>query len=179
MLNTDTIMDIHCAEERINIYIALEDINYEWSKVSILQVLDLWNAGFSLNYISEEVQREYDEVALLIMDLDDYLFHPRSRNVQLSEPLKNLSPRYYGNKRNFFKNIDEEYLVFTNIGDEVIWNERDVIMFESLWNTGYSIETIAADVKRTEFEVILLVIDRCRLHRIKPRESGLGGHENH
>lgn len=172
---TDTLLNTHASKVRSMIYIALEDINYSWSKKSILRVLNLWNAGFSLEFISKDVEREFDEVALLIMDLDHYLFLPRSRNIQLSEPLKNLSPRFQGNKKRFFKDLNEEYLVFEQYVDELYWDERDVRKFEKLWNQGYSIKRIAIQVQRTEFEVMLLVMDRCRLRYIAPRPSGREG----
>ena len=172
---TDTLMTTHCTEERSKLYIALENLNYEWKRSSILQVLDMWNAGFSLDMISQEIQRDYDEIALLIIELNDYLFSSRNRGVNLSNPLKNLSPRYYGNRSRFFENIHEEYVVFETSGDELFWDERHVITCENLWNLGYSTESIAQHVKRRELEVILLVIDRCRVGRIAPRESGLKG----
>jgi len=52
-----------------NDYIALMNLDFSWSWPKVLVVKKLWNAGYHIAEIAEEVDRIIDEVALLIMDL--------------------------------------------------------------------------------------------------------------
>ncbi|WP_072986825.1 hypothetical protein [Clostridium cavendishii] len=47
----------------------LEDINFMWKKEEINKVKDMWNGGESLKDITEAVNREGDEVFLLLLHL--------------------------------------------------------------------------------------------------------------
>jgi hypothetical protein len=53
---------------RQNIYIACEDMNFTWDEVEVLEFEKLWNAGVGLFEIADKLQRDPDEVALLIID---------------------------------------------------------------------------------------------------------------
>ena len=49
-------------------YIALDDLNLDWKRGQVDAFDQLWIEGYSLEYISGELKREVDEVALLLMD---------------------------------------------------------------------------------------------------------------
>ncbi|MBG9615915.1 hypothetical protein ABE15_22780 [Bacillus cereus] len=55
--------------ERRNLYIALEELDMLWDEDEVVQVKEAWNNNESVFTIGEKMQRDPDEVALLIMDL--------------------------------------------------------------------------------------------------------------
>ncbi|MDA2637952.1 helix-turn-helix domain-containing protein [Bacillus cereus] len=55
--------------ERRNLYIALEELDMLWDEDEVAQVKEAWNNNESVFAIGEKMQRDPDEVALLIMDL--------------------------------------------------------------------------------------------------------------
>ncbi|WP_257153254.1 helix-turn-helix domain-containing protein [Bacillus toyonensis] len=55
--------------ERRNLYIALEELDMLWDEDEVWQVNEAWNNNESVFEIGEKMQRDPDEVALLIMDL--------------------------------------------------------------------------------------------------------------
>lgn len=55
--------------ERRNLYIALEELDMLWDEDEVVQVKEAWNNNESVFAIGEKMQRDPDEVALLIMDL--------------------------------------------------------------------------------------------------------------
>ena len=50
------------------IYIALEDLDFDWTKEQVKKFDELWSRGDSLPLIAKTLRREQDEVALLVMD---------------------------------------------------------------------------------------------------------------
>lgn len=56
-------------KKRQKIYLALEDLNFVWCESEVLQVIDLWEQGLNIWGIAAKVERDPDEVAILIMDL--------------------------------------------------------------------------------------------------------------
>ncbi|AOM13830.1 hypothetical protein [Bacillus thuringiensis] len=56
-------------KERCNLYIALEEMDMFWDEDEVWRVKEAWNNNESIFAISEKLQRDPDEVALLIMDL--------------------------------------------------------------------------------------------------------------
>ena len=52
-----------------NNYIALLDLDFSWSTEDKEIIIEFWNQGESIKYISEKVEREVDEVFLLLLDL--------------------------------------------------------------------------------------------------------------
>ncbi|MEK4416478.1 MULTISPECIES: helix-turn-helix domain-containing protein [Bacillus] len=56
-------------KERRNLYIALEEMDMFWDEDEVWRVKEAWNNNESIFAISEKLQRDPDEVALLIMDL--------------------------------------------------------------------------------------------------------------
>lgn len=55
--------------ERRNLYIALEELDMLWDEDDVLRVKNAWKNNESVFAIGEKLQRDPDEVALLIMDL--------------------------------------------------------------------------------------------------------------
>jgi hypothetical protein len=55
-------------KQRNNIYIALEDADFEWSLKEVWEFERMWNEGKSLIEIAEHFGRTHEEVAVLIMD---------------------------------------------------------------------------------------------------------------
>ncbi|MCQ6305482.1 helix-turn-helix domain-containing protein [Bacillus cereus] len=56
-------------KERHNLYIALEEMDMFWDEDEVWRVKEAWNNNESIFAISEKLQRDPDEVTLLIMDL--------------------------------------------------------------------------------------------------------------
>ncbi|MCI0767382.1 helix-turn-helix domain-containing protein [Bacillus sp. TL12] len=54
---------------RRNLYVALEELDMLWDEDDILLVREAWKNNESVFAIGEKLQRDPDEVALLIMDL--------------------------------------------------------------------------------------------------------------
>ncbi|MGE6593019.1 helix-turn-helix domain-containing protein [Bacillus mycoides] len=55
--------------ERRNLYIALEELDMFWDEDEVSRVKGAWKKNESVFAIGEKLQRNPDEVALLIMDL--------------------------------------------------------------------------------------------------------------
>ncbi|PED84329.1 helix-turn-helix domain containing protein [Bacillus pseudomycoides] len=55
-----------------------------------------------------------------------------------------------------------------------IWDERDVIRFREMWNSGMSLPDMAKALRRHQAEVALLVIDQADKYQIEQRPTGLG-----
>ncbi|MEB8992582.1 helix-turn-helix domain-containing protein [Bacillus cereus] len=55
--------------KRRNLYIALEELDMFWDEDDILRVKNAWKNNESVFAIGEKLQRDPDEVTLLIMDL--------------------------------------------------------------------------------------------------------------
>ncbi|OUB99483.1 helix-turn-helix domain containing protein [Bacillus thuringiensis serovar medellin] len=55
--------------KRRNLYIALEELDMLWDEDDVLRVKNAWKNNESVFAIGEKLQRDPDEVALLIMDL--------------------------------------------------------------------------------------------------------------
>lgn len=56
-------------KSRQTVYLACEELDFVWDIRDISQVIQLWNSGNHIYEIAEEVQRETDEVAILLIDL--------------------------------------------------------------------------------------------------------------
>ncbi|OIJ12684.1 hypothetical protein BKP37_12850 [Anaerobacillus alkalilacustris] len=53
------------------------------------------------------------------------------------------------------------------------WEHKDVEKFETLWKEGISLKEIARKLKRTHDEVGVIIMDRARKGKIKPRKNGI------
>lgn len=164
--------------QRKKIYVVLDDINFTWTKFEIKQILNLWNKGKSIHYISTSIQREVDEIALLIMDLGEYpkcYFLQRDNGVNESNPV--CANRYYRIKiENLLNSINEEYKMFEEFYEvDFIWDEYEVYEFDRMWNFGVSIQKISKKLKRNIIDCVLLLFDRSRKNFINSRDGGLKG----
>lgn len=56
-----------------------------------------------------------------------------------------------------------------------IWDERDVLQFQNMWDEGVSIFEIAQTFQRDVDEIVLLAIDRGRKGYIQKRDGGVYG----
>ncbi|MGM0437525.1 MAG: hypothetical protein ACQEQD_04570 [Bacillota bacterium] len=52
-----------------NDYIALLELDFSWRKETVEEVKELWKEGYIISYIADKINREGDEVFLLLMDL--------------------------------------------------------------------------------------------------------------
>jgi hypothetical protein len=168
---------------RRNIYIALSDIEFYWSKDEILNVVKCWNYGYSIGEIANEVKRPDDEVALLIISVNSErkIFNRRSRDaIHKSMPVELNRLIFNDTMEKFTKYIKKGYYMFENHKTiDFIWCETKVLEFEKLWNEGHHIIDIQKKLKRKAiYDIAVLVIDRCRKGYIKPRKEGLEGIAN-
>lgn len=58
---------------------------------------------------------------------------------------------------------------------DFIWDEKDIKQIDQLWRDGYSIWDIAEQFDRDPDELLILLIDRAKRGRIKPRKGGVLG----
>jgi hypothetical protein len=59
----------------------------------------------------------------------------------------------------------------------MIWDEKDVLAFDSMWNQGINIFEIAESFDRDPDEVVLLVLDRARkghINKCEIKQTGGG-----
>jgi hypothetical protein len=57
-----------CRHQRRMVYVALEDMNFIWDARDVEQFDHMWREGLSLIDIARALDRDPDEVALLVMD---------------------------------------------------------------------------------------------------------------
>lgn len=163
--------------QRSEIYLALENINYEWSSKELNKFMDLWMEGFSLKYICNLLDRDIDDAAVLIMDISSRrkLFPPRDHGIQISSPVEE-NPRYNHAKSLFFHDYPENYTALLEHSKiNFIWDESEILMFETLWKQGASLQDICKKLKKHHLNVALLILDRKRKGHIEIREGGLKG----
>ena len=51
------------------LHIALFDLDFSFTQSEIDTAIDMWNKGYDLRVIADELQREGDEVMILLLDL--------------------------------------------------------------------------------------------------------------
>lgn len=57
------------SERRLDkVYIACEDLNFDWEPKQVKQFITMWNDGESLETISNYFKRDIDECAILVID---------------------------------------------------------------------------------------------------------------
>jgi hypothetical protein len=52
-----------------SIYIALEDLNFDWLEEEILLVMRMWNEGRAIWDIADALKRPQEEVIVLLIDM--------------------------------------------------------------------------------------------------------------
>jgi hypothetical protein len=170
----------HFTHSRSSLYIALEDLDLEFSKNEVEIMVIRWFEGWFLSYIADELKRDLDELAVLLADLTERaLLTSRSRGIHTSTWRE--IPSVYGARiQKFLKKNPKNYYAFQDSRYvEFLWDERDTPKFELLWNAGYSLEEISLKLKRNKLDVALLVLDRARKGFIECREGGLEGKNLH
>lgn len=53
---------------RLNTYIACEDIDFTWCTTEVRLFDELWQQGLSIVVIANKLEREVDEVVMLVID---------------------------------------------------------------------------------------------------------------
>ncbi|WP_134705148.1 helix-turn-helix domain-containing protein [Ammoniphilus sp. YIM 78166] len=67
-------------------------------------------------------------------------------------------------------------MIYTALEDmDFVWDEKDVLMVDDMWNTGIPIHLIAQNFDRDPDELVVLILDRCRKGFIDPRPGGMWG----
>jgi hypothetical protein len=174
------IIEGHSGVSRRNIYIALEDFNFFWSKEEIMGTIELWLEGCSLSLMSRYVKRLEDEIALLIISVNSHrkIFLPRAHDATKNTRPVKLTKHYEEQiLAKFVSSIKHGYEVFeNNMKIDFVWDEDQVIEFERLWSEGVNVLTIQEHFKRQSIiDIAILIIDRCRKGYIEPRKEGLEG----
>lgn len=157
-------------------HIVLEDLNYDWSKEEFFKILDYWHQGLSLDDISKKMNRDYDECGLLLIDISEItpsVVPVRSRGLNTSNPVEKCEKFNLKASKNFYEN-PERYEMFSRRHLNYFWDLKEVDCFVRLWKENKTAAEIAAYFKRKSLEIQLLIVDQCRLNRIKPRKIGIG-----
>ncbi|PEE36083.1 sugar ABC transporter substrate-binding protein [Bacillus pseudomycoides] len=55
-----------------------------------------------------------------------------------------------------------------------IWDERQIILFREMWNSGASLVEMAKRLKRKQVEVAVLILDQADNYKIGVRSEGIG-----
>lgn len=58
----------HLTNERLGVYLALEELDFVWSTKQVEEFDNLWSEGMSLKNISLYFNRDIDELAILLID---------------------------------------------------------------------------------------------------------------
>ena len=53
------------------------------------------------------------------------------------------------------------------------WEQKDVEKFDFLWKSDLSMKEIAKRLKKSHDEVAVIILDRARKGKIKPRKNGI------
>lgn len=168
------------AKKRRNVYIALEDMEFFWTKEEVTQVINLWNNGCSLRFIELQTNRLEDEIALLIISINSHnkIFFERDFNANKNSNSVKL-PHGYNTLFNRFiaASLKDGYLLFSRTETvDFIWDEDQVKVFQDLWNTGVGLKEMKKKLKRKSIvDLVILAIDRCQKGYISPRKEGLEG----
>ena len=164
-------------KERRSIYIALENWNLFWSIEEIKEFFELWIAGFSLDYISKHLERNSDELALLIIEISSkqkHFFPQRDRGIHISSPVEwtGFHNRYFSL---FLKNLEEDDGYTLCFEQDMFWDRKEVLYLEKLWDNGKSLTFMEEKFQRDNYEIILLLLDRITQGKINPRHGGIEG----
>jgi hypothetical protein len=168
---------------RRNIYIALNELNHYWSPSEVMSVVELWNNGCSTSFIEKEINRQEDEIGLLIMSVNSerLIFLPRDHHaIKNTNSVK--TDKHYFKRLERFQNtfLKHDYCIFENSTTvDFIWDEDKVLEFDRLWDEGYHIKELRRMLsRRTLLDIAIIAIDRCRKGKIEPRKEGMEGITN-
>ena len=75
-------------QPREELYIALSELDFSWYQNEVEQVAQMWRDGIHIADIAERMERDIDEVAILIMDLARRGVIGRRKNGAMGEVQK-------------------------------------------------------------------------------------------
>lgn len=55
-------------KQRVSIYLACEEMDFIWSREEVKEIDKMWNEGIEVRSIANKVQRDPDELLILIID---------------------------------------------------------------------------------------------------------------
>ncbi|KMM58271.1 hypothetical protein ACH95_14155 [Bacillus glycinifermentans] len=158
--------------------IALDNLNYEWSYVQLCKVIDYWYDGKSLYDAADLLNRNPDELLILIVDLAKRTILPHRRNgIGPNERICIFPSRMKAKKNGLRQLFVDSPVYIPFLDNNFIWYNSDILKFRVLWNNGQSIIKMAKVFKREIEEVLFLVIDQGNKEMIRPRNGGLLGAE--
>lgn len=64
------------------------------------------------------------------------------------------------------------HVVLENVN--FLWDQRDVMSFREMWNSGFSIASMSKEFKRKQIDLAVLVLDQVDTYKIGARCKGLG-----
>jgi hypothetical protein len=167
-----------CKFKRNYLYIALEELNLEFSVDEVKQVTRLWFQGWSLTFISNMLKRDADELAVLILSLSERskaFIKPRKRGIHTSPEIE-MTPKQERWLTEFLTENKTGYPAFQDFTYvDFLWDERHVLRCDSLWKKGCSIDEISKILKRNKIDIALLILDRAKKGLIDSRRGGLFG----
>ncbi|QHM79221.1 hypothetical protein ABRD05_15015 [Bacillus velezensis] len=158
--------------------LALEDMNYEWSMVQLKKVVQYWHDGKSILDMSELLNRDSDEIILLVMDFARKNILPARKNGLRTNKRIKISEKTMKDKMNRLCYLFEEspvYIPFQELN--FMFYDSEIRRFRELWAANESYLNIAKELKRNEDETLFLIIDQAKKDLIESRESGLLGKE--
>lgn len=141
-------------------YIVLEHMDFDWEIDDVRIVIEMWDEGHSLAFITAFMDRDELEMLALIFELHYRgVLRERSSGVFSSKPLgKTLS--HTSRVTATLTGIEEE--VFTVMTKEnFIFTQDQVVKFDELWKSGATLAEISKKIKRKKLkDVLLLMLDR-------------------
>ncbi|MDK4204415.1 hypothetical protein [Bacillus velezensis] len=153
--------------------LALEDMNYEWSMVQLKKVVQYWHDGKSILDMSELLNRDSDEIILLVMDFARKNILPARKNGLRANNRIRISEKTMKEKMDRLRYLFEEspvYIPFQELN--FMFYDSEIRHFRELWAANESYLNIAKELKRNEDETLFLIIDQAKRDLIEPRESG-------
>ena len=148
----------------------MEDLDYFWTSPEIEQFLEKWNEGYSMKAIAQHLNRDIDEVTMLLIEigrLDHHLIKYRSHGAMVSESVKVNS--FYKKRMNKFLQLHPTLLLFEDYRGHFFWTHNEIDRFKNLWSQGLSIEQISGHLKRPAIETMFLMFDLVRTVQIQER----------
>ncbi|MGG3800631.1 hypothetical protein [Metabacillus fastidiosus] len=151
-------------------YIALENFNLTWELDEVKEFEVYWHRGLSIFTLANYFKRTTDEVFLLVMDLamKDYI-KARSNGIYTSQAEKISTNLAITRLKNHYERYD------VLLGYSFFWRTEDIMTFQILWKSNWSVTNIAKSLKRKLIEVAILVVDQASKGKIQPREESLFG----
>lgn len=167
-------MSIAVLADRLEI--ALTDLNFEWSLVQMRQVVDYWYDGKSIYDMAELLNREPDEIILLIVDFArGRVLPPRPYGLNANKRISIKRTHLKCKKDNLRRFVQDSPVYIPFIEKNFVWNDSEIKRFREMWEANESIICISEELNRDIDEVLFLVMDQASRDFIQPRRNGLLG----